>query len=147
MTISLTDPFTAIHIRLYYNDSMQFNLVRFIVIIIVVLIFCCLAEIAKRDSSKEMPTKREVTADHLVKLSFIINDYRRLNGGWPTSMALLYNKVPDTNIFLDGWGRQIIIVCLTNAPNLLWLESYGTNGLLPGHPRKAEVVVQLGGAK
>lgn len=90
-------------------------------------------------------TEADVTCERIDKFAEACEAYQRFAGTWPTSVACVRAVVPlnDTNIFFDGWGREINMRFYKDAPNALWLISYGADGLPGGSGAAADILEAL----
>jgi hypothetical protein len=82
---------------------------------------------------------------NMTQLAAACREYRRLTGAWPTQYSQIRSLVPATPpwIFRDGWGREIRLLAHTNAPNTIWLESYGATGVRGGTGSNAPITTRL----
>jgi hypothetical protein len=89
--------------------------------------------------------ERQITIVNISLAAAAAEDYRRVAGQWPTTLSQIPTAIPIShpNIFTDGWGRPMVLLLHTNAPNTIWIESYGGDGLLGGYGTNADVVMEL----
>lgn len=94
------------------------------------------------DSSRQATTDRDATTiARMAQLDQALYDFRQLTGKWPTSLGALTAvvQIKQTNILVDGWGREFIILSNSNAPTLVWLVSYGEDGKPGGTGLDADI--------
>jgi len=86
-----------------------------------------------------------VTFDRMDSIAQACESYRRLIGAWPPNVASLLGVIPvkDTNIFVDAWGHEIVFITPTNAPGVMWLKSYGADGIPNGSGADADIFYAL----
>ncbi len=87
----------------------------------------------------------EVTYYRIDQLAQECHHYRHVVGTWPTTLLsmLVTIQSKDTNIVIDGWGRQFAILAFSNAPSEIYLVSYGADGRPGGRGSNADIVEHL----
>jgi len=87
----------------------------------------------------------EITLVNLGLVADACRDYKRLTGRWPTSLSQLRwtVKVPSSDIYVDGWGREVLLVAPAGLSNTIWIQSYGADGLFGGVGLNADICTEL----
>lgn len=87
----------------------------------------------------------EVTLYRLDTLAQACEEYRKLVGTWPLNGAFLMAAIPiaNTNVLLDAWGREFVFISYTNAPGMMWLKSYGADGIPDGIGVDADIIYRV----
>src|SRR5437016_8843501 len=95
---------------------------------------------SKRVSSAK-PDEFYDTMDRMESVAQACECYRRLVGAWPASASMLLAtiQVKDTNNFVDSWGHNIVFIAPTSTPAVMWLKSYGADGLPNGRGTNADI--------
>jgi len=94
------------------------------------------------------PRSLDAETTTLVNLGLVAEacrDYKRFAGRWPTSLTQLRwaVEVPSSNIYTDGWGREILLVAPAGLSNKIWIQSYGADGLFGGVGLNADYFTEL----
>ena len=98
-----------------------------------------------RAVSQPQIDERQTSLVHMSEVAVACKEYQRLTGNWPSDLSQVRMAIPVRSpaVFIDGWGRQLILVANTNAPNTIWIESHGADGLPGGEGSNADIVTQL----
>lgn len=111
------------------------------------ILFAVVLAVVVKLQKKSQPRSVEdmLTYERLEQLADETAKYHRMIGTWPTSPLSLLSAmlVKDTNILVDGWGREFVFRTHTNATNNMWVISYGADGLPGGIGTNADFVVTL----
>ncbi len=82
-----------------------------------------------------------VTITRMIGLSIACDQYAHKVGRLPPDTVALTNVVRpwSTNMLIDGWGRLILLLPVTNSPGAMMLVSYGADGLPGGTGSNADI--------
>lgn len=109
------------------------------------LVVCLLAK--KNPPVDPDHARDEVTMDHIGRVTDLAGAFHAATGLWPRSKWDIFADAKDTNIFYDGWGFEFHFISNTNAPDALWIESYGADDKFGGQGTNSDWIVPLGKAQ
>jgi hypothetical protein len=114
------------------------------VVLVCAMLGGCRGSETTHQLEKTMP--EAATDAHLMELTVRCFHFQSSYGQWPVDINALAAgvRVRTTNLF-DGWGVPFYLITLPSSPEVMWIKSYGADGVLGGSGTNADRGIKLEG--